>query len=275
MRCLRLLAVSLGFCAALSQVACTKETNNYYAAPEPTTSALGFVSIVDEFGNTSRRNDGVTVTVKDTEPLIQAVSDTNGRYLLNGLRAGNYLLTYAKPGYGAYEQEFMLAAAGGNQPVLVQQQGPWGVQTRQYVYQQSATVASNLQVTINPLAVYDFDTAVTISGTLSPSGTLAHPRMVGIAFDTVHWVSKDELIFGFLADGDPATGYFQLAFTRYDLAEYYQRYFIFRPGQRYYVRAYGSPSGGPQGYLSRVTGRPIYSSFSVQASNRADFVVPQ
>jgi Carboxypeptidase regulatory-like domain len=260
---------------------CKKDeiNNNYYAAPEEAKgSALGFVSLYDEFGHTLRRNDAVRVTVKGTMPLIEAVTDTNGRYQLDGLRAGNYLLTFSRPGYGAYEQEFMLAAAGGNQPVLVTQVGPYGPQKRQMLYQQATTVASNLQVVNYPNVLYDSDTVMVLKGTLTPGTTSAHPRAVAILFDSLAGVTKDNFIAGFLLStyyGQVSGGTFRQAFTRYDLRQYYSRYGLFRPGQRFYARAYGIPAGGSNGYISRETGMYIYSSLHPQATNRVDFAAPQ
>ncbi len=265
---------------AVMASSCKKDeiNNNYYAAPEEAkTSALGFVSLYDEFGRYLRHHENVRVTVKGTTPLIEAVTDTNGRYQLDGLRAGNYLLTYSRPGYGAYEQEFMLAAAGGNQPVLVTQQGGYGLQTRQMLFQQATTVASNLQAIQYPNAYYDSDTALVIKGTITPGTTTARPRSVGVVFDSLGSVSKDRFIAGFLlssAYNQIVGNTFRMTFTLYDLRQYYLRYGLFRPGQRFYVRAFGSPVTGANGYMSRETGMYIYSSFNPQASNRVDFVAP-
>ena len=264
--------------------ACTKEeivNNNTYitntGGAEARTSALGFVSLYDEFGRGFRRNDGVRVTIKGTTPLIEAVTDTNGRYQFDSLRAGNYLFTYSRPGFGAYEQEFMIAAAGGNQPVLITQNGSYGPSMRQAVFQQSTTVASNLQVILNPNAVQDYDTAVVIKGLISPGTTTARPRSVGIAFDTLSYVTKDNFLIGYLASayyGEVRGNTFRIAFTVRTLREYFVRYGLFRPGQRYYMRAYGSPASGPRGFMNRETGMYIWSSFNAQASNRGEFVVP-
>lgn len=252
--------------------------NNYYAAPEePKGSALGFVTLMDEFGRMSRRNDGARVTVKGSSPLIEAISDTNGRYQLDGLRAGNYVLTYERPGYGAYEQEFMLAAAGGNQPVLITTPGPYGPITRQVLAQQATTVVSNLQVTTNPAPFFSNDPVVTIDGLVSPATTDTRPRTVAIAFDTVAHVSKDNLLIGYLAtpsDYSIINNQLHFVLTQGQLEQIRQYYNLFLPGQRLYVRAYGAPSGQLSGFLSRDTGLYIWSSMNPQASNRVDFVVP-
>jgi hypothetical protein len=76
-------------------------------------SVIGFVRVDNEFGREMSDHSGVLVSAGN----ISAVTDSNGRYELKAVPAGNYHLNFQKDGAGNYAR-YNFLFAGGSTPAL-------------------------------------------------------------------------------------------------------------------------------------------------------------
>src|SRR5262245_4172032 len=72
----------------------------------------GNLSLADEGGKFLDDNSGVTISIENSDPLISAVSDKRGNFVLPDYLASSFVLVYSKPGYGTYKQYFERDLAG-------------------------------------------------------------------------------------------------------------------------------------------------------------------
>ena len=85
-----------------------------------TASVYGRVSSYNEFTAVAAHQDSVVITLHAGTDSLQTVSDTAGNYIIHGVHAGTYDLTYARPGYGTMKV-FGLSHGGGPENTHVQQ----------------------------------------------------------------------------------------------------------------------------------------------------------
>lgn len=90
-------------------------------------NVVGFVYPFDEFGRPQAKS-GVTVTAENTNPLVTATTDANGRYELVNLKSGTYNFAYSKAGYGTYKVQGY-PHAGGDQPAFLYDRQIIGIST--------------------------------------------------------------------------------------------------------------------------------------------------
>jgi hypothetical protein len=91
--------------------ACDKnEENNYFKG-----DIVGYVNLIDEFGNEIEDKSGVNVSI---DGLENTLTNDNGRFEFTDVPAGTYKLIYNKTGYGSYKR-FSYQFIGGNVPAMV------------------------------------------------------------------------------------------------------------------------------------------------------------
>lgn len=65
----------------------------------PTGSLEGTVSVFDEFGTLLTDKSGVTITIDGIFPPLSATTDIDGKYKLDKLPTGRYVIIFSKSGY--------------------------------------------------------------------------------------------------------------------------------------------------------------------------------
>lgn len=76
---------------------------------------IGFVRLLDENGSEILDRSGVMVSLSDQHT---ATTDASGKFEINGVPAGSYIVTYEKEGYGTYKS-FNFSFAGGRKPAVL------------------------------------------------------------------------------------------------------------------------------------------------------------
>lgn len=137
-----LILISLLLC-----VSCKK------SAIEQTQSQLkGSLSLADEGGKFLNDNSGVTISIENSNPLMSAVSDKDGNFVLPDYPASTFVLVYSKPGYGTYKQYFERDNTGKlsywslNEQRFVNEDGSIGEALE--LGQKSAAIVSDLKARI-------------------------------------------------------------------------------------------------------------------------------
>lgn len=243
-----------------SLAACTEKEENIYLIQKPRkTSAIGFVSLYDENASPLTNASGVTVSVKDLTPAVQGVTDANGRFKLDSLEEGNYVLRYQKPGFGDYEIGVHVSA-GGNQPYLITQYyyGDFGIPWQNVyiaLYQISNVVPGPATVWVNPNpdTTNVLDSLVALRGSISPALPTSTYRNIVMLTDTTPNISPAQYrgSMNGVAYGNQYRIFIPTS----------QRRAIYRPGKTYYGRIYGAPNNSNP-YLDRNTGRYVLSGLN-------------
>lgn len=254
-----------------SLAACTeKEENIYITHPIRKTSAIGFVNLFDSNGSQYTDQSGVTVSVKDLTPAVQALTDRNGRFKLDSLEEGNYILHYQKAGFGEYEIGVRITA-GGNQPYLIAQYYysdfglPW---QNIYIplYQTSNLVPGPASVNVNPNpdTLNMQDSLVSIRGSLTPAIPAGTYRSIVLLADTTPAISPSQYTASL--NGVVSGGSYRVVIGCI------QRRSVFKPGKTYYARVYGAPFNSNP-YVDRTTGRYVLNGLNPNPTSVFSFQV--
>lgn len=102
----------------------------------PTGELIGYVVLRDEEGVELLDHSGVEVVIEGSSPQKSAISDKNGKYVIENLQTGTYNILYSKPGFGSHK-DISYMFVGGNQPSMVR----W-----QVIYRLSAMKIENLRL---------------------------------------------------------------------------------------------------------------------------------
>lgn len=78
-------------------------------------TVVGFVRLLDKDGGELLDRSGVKVTMNN-EYIVN--TDASGRFEINGVDAGTYIVTFEKPGFGTYKNYNFSFAGGGRPGVL-------------------------------------------------------------------------------------------------------------------------------------------------------------
>jgi hypothetical protein len=72
-------------------------------------------ALMDEFGDLQEDRSGYLVTIEGSDPERTALTDTQGKFLIDKLEGGTYNLIFSKPGYQTL-RVFSYQFTGGNVP---------------------------------------------------------------------------------------------------------------------------------------------------------------
>jgi hypothetical protein len=238
---------------------CKKED----APPVLSGNLYGFVRTYDEFGRPESKS-GVAVSLDNTSPLIQAVTNNAGRFELLNVPAGTYNASYTKAGYGLVRR-LGFGHVGGTQPTSL----PEAVLVRR-----SNTTLTNLTMRMPVPGGYP----------LVFEMLLNNPSTVGRAFGVRLFVgnsadvnaSTGELVNATtvnLSAAPSSSGTVNLAIAREaELSAFHT--LGYPPGSTAYVMAYPAPAAlYDYPYPDPVTGRNVYSTLGTP-SNIVRIVVP-
>jgi hypothetical protein len=137
-------------------------TSNDPAADTPNAADItGSVFLYDE-GVNRVANDGMTVTVENSNPVKSALTDAEGKFVIKDVPLGNHDLVFTKNGYGTFKL-FDVVHAIDNSPTVITSIPSLGKVSTTQVTAISASVAANV---------------VTVEATTSPAGSMASTRYV-------------------------------------------------------------------------------------------------
>ncbi|AMJ64643.1 carboxypeptidase-like regulatory domain-containing protein [Hymenobacter sp. PAMC 26628] len=88
----------LGLCWALALLSgCGKKNQD----PTPTTGIAGTVTVIDQ-NRKAQPREGVTVTVLNTNPVLTAITNDAGEFIISAVPAGTYSLVFTKSGLSTF-----------------------------------------------------------------------------------------------------------------------------------------------------------------------------
>lgn len=207
----------------------------------------GYVNLYDYNGNPIENKSSVTVAAE--EAGIVAMTDSLGRFILNGLTTGIYTISFSKPGYGVYRERGVQFVGGGD--------ACYGTA---WLYGIAMYVVTDLVATTSP-------GKVSVVGKLS--GVLPKPdnRQPILFISTSQNVSSDPHNYIFSL-GSRATD----SLTTIITTEHFNKYSI-RSGETVYIVAYGGTLY-TMSYADFATGRYFSPTLNPTPSNIVSVVVP-
>jgi len=237
-----LTALLLSLC--IFTIACNKSGSNISYG-----QVRGVLRLADDLNN-PQSYAGMQVTAENTG--ISTVSDSSGRYILNGLQNGTYNLVYSKTGYGT----FILVGFKNNgnlsdNPSIVPL-----VTLGQY----STTTFTALTVNIN-------NDSVVLRPTIDPAGTTIQPRGIRFFYGTAPDISSENF-----------TAYskvYQLANTTGVLKVGFDYFYSlgFTSGETVYIKGYGDAFFSND-YDDPQTGKHIFPNLNETSVAPVSFILP-
>lgn len=218
------------------------------AGPALEGSIHGFVYLFNENGSRLANHGGVTVTVGAQGP--SAISDSLGKWMIQGLTTGIYSMTYSKSGYGTWKEPTVQFSGGGDY---------------------YSGVISLYQ--LPSIAVLTFAVDTTTSGLtrLILSGTISQTDgQVVVFFHTSPDVSSEptDNIYTYATSTYNNSATFNAGVSVYQL----NRAGIFS-GMTLYLKAYPS-SVSFSNFSDPSTGRPVYPNIGSIGSSVVSVTVP-
>ena len=143
--------------------------------------------LMDEFGNLQQDRSGYLVIVDGSDPERSAITSANGKFVIDGLKAGTYNLIFSKPGFQTLEV-FSYQFTGGNVPT----------------YYEAPLLSQLSSTSILSFDAYTTDennpdtskyTMVRIDYEITPVATTDKPREVITYIGTSDQVSSDDYLF--------------------------------------------------------------------------------
>ena len=239
---------SLAILAAVLLSSCKKDGTT---DQDPLTKAniVGSVSLYDE-GTNQLSNADMTVLVEGTSPVISAITDSTGRFVLPDVPFGVYNLVYEKNAFGTYKR---INFEHRNTGSFTQ------INSTPSLGQKSSTEVTNLSASISG------DTVI-IYSTTNPAGNIGNKRYLRyfLSRDSNVGDAKYEYSSNFGAQIDPAQ-------TRILKSELINQGFV--SGQSIYVKVYGD-SFWSNDYDDPNLGRRVFPNLNSTAANAISFIVP-
>ena len=88
--------------------------NGSAVKPSPIT---GYIDLFDQYANPYPSSAGATLSLRTTDTLVTATTDSTGNFSLGPVGPGNYEIKVTKPGFDSLE--FYVQHSGGNEPKFV------------------------------------------------------------------------------------------------------------------------------------------------------------
>ncbi len=218
--------------------------------PILTGDLIGYSNLYDVYNNKEVSSSGITVTAEGSG--VSAVSASDGRWVLSGLKTGTYTMAFSKAGYGTRKQQGYQFVGGG--PTW------WGNGTHLYRLP---------EYTVTGLTATPSGTDVIVRGTVT--GTLPTTiRWVRVFIGTTAAVSSNPIDYVFsVPPGAPDTSTtFTTSISAQTLAAN-----KFTSGQTAYFVAYAE-AVTIASYLDLATNRYWYPNLNPTPSNVVSMVVP-
>lgn len=245
---MKLLPLSWSFILILFITSCSNNDDGPAAATKANIS--GSVNLYNESTN-QVDNSNMTVSVLGTTPLISAVTDAEGRFVLSNVPFGTYTLEYTKSGYGTYKKFGVVHGTNGQATALT---------TIPSLGQVSTTSITGLTASASA-------NQVVLSMSTNPSGSAANRRYVRYFLSTSQSVGATNYSYYspvFTSQINP----FEKTILATELISA-----GFTSGQQVYVRAYGD-SFWDNAYDSTEFNRRIFPNLNPTTVPATSFIVP-
>jgi hypothetical protein len=236
----------LMFILAIATVSCSSDDSN----DEPITKAniTGSVNLYDE-GTTVLEDSNMLVKVVGTNPLITALTNSNGQFVLEDVPFGTYTIEYEKAQYGVFKKFNFNHQGNANVITEIPSLG-----------KTSSTQVTDLQVNVaNGQAVFSITT--------SPAGNNSNRRYVRYFLSTSSTVSNTNFMYYspvFVSQINP----YQSTITQSNLINA-----GFTSGQTVYVKAYGDSYWSNE-YFDVSLNKKVFPNLNTVSANAVSFVVP-
>ncbi|MEO8116728.1 MAG: carboxypeptidase-like regulatory domain-containing protein [Bacteroidota bacterium] len=209
----------------------------------------GLVRLADDLNN-PQSYAGMQVTAENTG--ISTMSDSLGRYFLNGLQNGRYNLVYSKPGYGTY----ILVGFNNNgnvsdNPSLVP----------------LVTLGQFSTTTFTALTVNIKNDSVILRPSIYPEGTTVQPRGIRFFYATTPDISSENFT--------AYSSVYQLSGTTGALkvGDDYFYALGFTSGETIYIKGYGDAFFSND-YDDPNTGKHIFPNLNQTSVAPVSFILP-
>ena len=168
-------------CVLVASFSC-QDTEEH--APLSKGDLFGAIMMFDEFGNQLPNREGVEVVVEGSDPLLQTITDANGKFLIQDLPMGTYNISFEKAGFQSrvvYSYPFV----GGSVPTYFSQSV--------YLSQLSSTVITNFSIEVTEDGNPDPSryTMLKVEHLTDPPSTSDKPRRVTAYISATSNVSVD------------------------------------------------------------------------------------
>jgi hypothetical protein len=245
---MKLLPVSWSFMLILFITSCSSNDDEPAAATKANIS--GSVNLYNESTDPVDKSN-MTVSVLGTMPMISAVTNTEGRFVLSNVPFGTYTLEYTKNGYGTYKKFGVVHGSNGQATALTAIPSLGQVST----------------TSITGLTASASANQVVLSISTNPVGSAANRRYIRYFLSTNQSVSATNYSYYspvFISQINP----FEKTILATELISA-----GFTSGQQVYVRAYGD-SFWDNAYDSPEFNRRIFPNLNANTVPAATFIVP-
>ncbi len=208
----------------------------------------GSVNLYDE-GTTLLDKSNMLIKVNGTNPLITALTNSNGQFVLEDVPFGTYTIEYEKENYGNFKKFN-----------VVHQDGATAISSIPSLGKQSSTQITDLQVNVA-------SNQVVFSITTNPAGNTSNRRYLRYFLSTNANVSNVNYMYysaTYVAQINP----FQVTLSQTDLINA-----GFSSGQTVYVKAYGDSFWSNE-YLDANLNKMIFPNLNMNVVNAVSFVIP-
>jgi hypothetical protein len=245
---MKLLPLSWSFMLILFITSCSSNDDEPAAATKANIS--GSVNLYNESTDQVDKSN-MTVSVVGTMPLISAVTNAEGRFVLSNVPFGTYTLEYTKNGYGTYKKFGVVHGSNGQATALTAIPSLGQVST----------------TSITGLTASASANQVVLSISTNPAGSAANRRYIRYFLSTSQSVSATNYSYYspvFISQINP----FEKTILVTELISA-----GFTSGQQVYVRAYGD-SFWDNAYDSPEFNRRIFPNLNATTVPAASFIVP-
>lgn len=236
----------LMFILAIATVSCSSDDSNN----DPITKAniTGSVNLYDE-GTTLLDESNMLVKVVGTNPLITALTNSNGQFVLEDVPFGTYTIEYEKEQYGVFKK-FNFSHQGNANAIT-----------------EIPSLGKTSSTEITDLLVNIVNGQVVFSITNSPAGNNSNRRYVRYFLSTSATVSNSNYMYHsptFISQINP----YQSTLTQTELINA-----GFTSGQTVYVKAYGESYWSNE-YLDVNLNKKVFPNLNTVSANAVSFIVP-
>jgi len=237
-----------GLLFMLIMVSCSSSDDS--PAPSNQANISGSVNLYDE-STTLVDKSNMTVRVLGTTPVITALTDADGKFVLTNVSFGTYTLEYEKTGYGTYQKTGLVHGNNGQATFIT-----------------ATPSLGRLSTTgITDLTANTENNQVIISMTTNPAGSAANRRYVRFFLSTDSTVSNTNYSYYSQVYGAQINP-FEKTITQAELVSA-----GFTSGQQVYVRAYGE-SFWDNAYDLADMSRRIFPNLNLNTVPAVSFNVP-
>lgn len=236
----------LMFILAIASVSCSSDDSNN----DPITKAniTGSVNLYDE-GTTLLDESNMLVKVVGTNPLITALTNSNGQFVLEDVPFGTYTIEYEKAQYGVFKK-FNFSHQGNANAIT-----------------EIPSLGKTSSTEITDLLINIVNGQVVFSITTSPAGNNSNRRYVRYFLSTSSTVSNSNYMYHsptFISQINP----YQSTLTQTELINA-----GFTSGQTVYVKAYGDSYWSNE-YFDVSLNKKVFPNLNTNSANAVSFVVP-